>query len=263
MASSSSDTSSTLSSSADEDSAYANSVLVVGTHVFESNARVLPPNTCLDHHGKGKRRLSLSKDPDDPAEHECGHYYDCDEGIIYPASLRTENFRMSTDNPVQDLKRWISMPNQCIAHGPRLPRSQDCLYFMHKPRFTADHIRECSKWANELIKQTHRKIRVELKYLHSPPYHWRFYEDPIGNAMPLSALPTDHIMDRMDRPHLANMLMKMAVELDYLKEREEFVRNQIIKVKWDLAKRGDWGEIAELLQHGCIEEEDVRRECQV
>lgn len=238
----------------------ATSAPIVETKIFESNVRLLPADHCTENHGKGKQRLRPGQEPDEPDVYDCGFYLECDEATLFPPSARLEDYRLTTADPIHDLKRWLTTPNQRISGEECLSRFEDSNYF-NSSCYHEEHFRECILWAVEEIKHLHTTIRRQIEYFRAPPYGRTFRNDPIIEAMPLDALPTSQTLEELRRPDFTQWMVEMAIELDYLKEQEWFIRGEILELKWVGAKNGLWGEISELLEGGWVGEEDVQRVC--
>lgn len=233
------------------------------TQVYESDVRLLPCDNCLEAHGKGKQALRHDQDPNRPTRKECGYYTECDDGYLFPESAHTEDYRLATADPIHDLKRWTTTLNQRITGEEVAFRSDDARFFKHSPRFTEEHFRECISWVVGEIKHMHTTVRVQLEYLGAPPYMWTFFRDPIHEAVQVDSLPTLESVEGMHRGALETLVENMAVEMDYLSEKVCHIRNEILTLKWERAKRGDWGEISELIDSGWVDLDRVQRVCQI
>lgn len=231
------------------------------SRVYESDVRLRPLSNCLECHGKGKAALRRGQEPGKPTKSDCLFYTDCHEMVLSPESVQLGDYRLETSDPLHDLKRWVTTPNQRLSGEPSAIRAEDIYFVARASRFEEKHLAECILWAVEEIKQFHFKVRLEVKYLGEKPYIWTFFQSPIRDATPLHKLPTSEGLEELRRDDLVHLLEEMAVEVDYLGDRICFVRNEILQLKWENAKSGDWGEIAELVDSGWVDVETVQKEC--
>jgi hypothetical protein len=232
--------------------------------VLEPDAYLRPHEECFSH---GKEKEPWKRDfPDDTC---------CARSPQARHSGRSDVlFRLhSLDDPLGTLKRWLSNRNEDLM-GQTIDRGVSMRYLLvgasnsrasldaspYKPQ----HLRQAIQFAIEELALCHAHIEGMRSYLTRAPYlYWYSNGGPLERATPSHVWPLEEDTARLGMDWLEPWMVKLALELDYLKYREATMWQDILDQKWWEAKDGNMGEIEELLRLGFVDKNMVGEYCGV
>lgn len=228
--------------------------------VFES-AIVLRPQ-CWKHHagfkGKGRENDKISRHFPWSL---CGRYNACHAPHFNPRSARPTALRFKTDDPLQDLKRWMTTLNESLSGGME---DRENTGFLKDERFTHEILRQGLRYAVDRCQDEHEIMSDLDDYGRRDPYRINLKHVPLA---PEADQGYFDVTDEEDftsvktRQQLRTMVENSAIELDYLRQMSEQHAARILRRKMALAKMGNKWEADTLLKQEYVTEEWVEDEC--
>lgn len=228
--------------------------------VVESTAYLRPHPDC-DTHDKEKARWS--EDLDDtcclkpPQAHHSG-----DSDLFFRLRIKGD--------PVATLKRWLGGQNKNLI-GVHYPRVMTLRYLLTgqgdssvSDQYRPEHLRVAIEYARIEAALCREHIEGMREYLTRAPYrHWYSNGGPAENVMHPSHFPTEGSTAQMNMEDLEEWLCRVGFELDYLRDWEAGMWQEILYQKWWEAKLGNLNEIQELLRLGFVDKNMVGEYCGV
>ena len=225
-------------------------------NVYMPTVALIP--RCNNVHGKIKGKAREDQPRLSKKARECGRFDHCDEGLLAPITARTPDFRLTTDNALHDLKRWLTTPNSRLG-GCREQRSAE---FLQSDHFTEQDLYNALIFAVDEIRYEHAHITSLVEYGGRYTYYIgssRTHVTREANKEYVDMQPA-HFVD-VPRDGLVKDVAEAAAELDYLREVADSIGYKIMDAKGRAARNGNRTEIAELLRLEVVDVEWVQEKC--
>lgn len=222
------------------------------TAVVESTARLIP--ACWQYHPlhhKGKDRSNTSvTSPKQP--YLCGEWEFCYEHVIVPPPAAGTSYRISTTDPKEDLERYVLNPNDALD-GTNETRTQD--FVLKDGRYDRGMLFSALEMTVEQIRAEVAHIGSLFDYAARMPYDlsFRFDDEEVLGSIALRETTILCSLLDADREKLGGELIGAVEDLDFLKERAAWVGARIVGCNIELARMGDWAEIAWLTRMGAVD----------
>ena len=226
--------------------------------VVEATAFLRPHQDC-DKHDKEKQKWEEDLDETCCEKPPRAHHSNNQLDALFEMHIKND--------PLATLKRWLGHQNLSLTtlFFDRKTSLNRIFFVMKRNQSEQDwslmpqHLRHAIEFGNQEVIACNEQIEGMREYLGRAPYrHW-FSGGPAPEAAKLSQLPTDTA--QLGTKQLAEWLLWLSWELDYLRKWEVDMWQEILYQKWWEATLGNENEIQELLRLNFVDKGMVGEYC--